>query len=142
MVVVLLPETVGFAVQLGRRLYSVGQSRPVEREGDASRGISTASRRCSTQYARLDDGVVILVARPETKTWWRNFRSDRDLDVLLQGRWTPMTARAIVGADEPGAIAPLIDAYLARFPRASRALGEGAPAERARRAIVVWCRPR
>ena len=26
-----------------------------------------------TQYARHGDEVVILVGRPETKQWWRNF---------------------------------------------------------------------
>lgn len=93
-----------------------------------------------TMYARRGDDVVILVGRPETKTWWRNFASDRDVDVLLQGRWMAMTARAIVGAEEPDTIAPLLDAYLQRFPRVVRSLGEGPPTDRARRAVIVWCR--
>ena len=67
-----------------------------------------------TQYAPLGEDVVILVGRPETKTWWRNFLLDRDIDLLIGGRWTPMTAWAIVGVDTPDAAAPLLDAYLAR----------------------------
>jgi hypothetical protein len=88
-----------------------------------------------TQYARHGDDVVILVGKPETKTWWRNFRDDRDLDVLVQGTWRPMTGRAVVGAVEPDVIAPLLDAYLERFPKLADDLDGDA-------AVVVWCRPR
>ena len=95
-----------------------------------------------TQYARQGNDVVILVGKPATKTWWRNFRDERELEVLLQGTWAPMVARAVIGADEPDTIGPLLNAYLKRFPRAARALGAGSPEERARRAVVVWCRPR
>ncbi len=86
--------------------------------------------------------MIILVGRPETKTWWRNFRTDRHIDVWLRRGWTPMTARAVMGADEPETIAPLLDAYLERFPRAARVLGGGTTDSLRRRAIVVWCRPR
>ncbi len=95
-----------------------------------------------TQYARLGDDVVIMVGRPETKTWWRNFLADGDLDVLVRGRWLPMRARAVEGRNDLDAIAPLVDAYLKRYPRAAKQLGDGTPADRARRAVVVWCRPR
>lgn len=95
-----------------------------------------------TQYAERGEDVVLLVGRPEDKTWWKNFRTARDLDVLIRGRWSPMTARAVVGADEPTEIGPLLDAYLARFPRAQRTLGEGPSQDQARRAVVVQCRPR
>lgn len=80
-----------------------------------------------TQYANCGDDVLILVGRPETKTWWCNFRSERDLDVLVRGQWSPMTALAVVGADGADAILPLLDAYLTRFPRAQRTLGDGTP---------------
>ena len=94
-----------------------------------------------TQYARHGDDVVILVGHPETKTWWRNFCSARDLSVLIQGQWTPMTACAVIGADEPTEMDPLLDAYLTRFPRARRSLSKGTPQEQAARAVVVRCRP-
>jgi deazaflavin-dependent oxidoreductase (nitroreductase family) len=95
-----------------------------------------------TQYVRHGDDVIILVGRPETKSWWRNFSADRDIDVLVQRRWIPMTARAVVGAEEPETIAPLLAAYLERFPKAARALGGATAESRARQAVVVWCRPR
>lgn len=95
-----------------------------------------------TQYAWREDDLLILVGRPETKTWWRNFREDRDLDVLVQGRWLPMTARAVIGADEPAAIGPLLEAYLRRFPKAVRALDGDTPEDRARQAVMIRCRPR
>jgi len=95
-----------------------------------------------TQYARCGDDLIILVARPETKSWWRNFRHAGELEVLVQGEWLAMTGRAVVGADEPETIAPLLDAYLARFPKATRALEGDTDASRAGHAVVVWCRPR
>lgn len=95
-----------------------------------------------TQYARRGEEVVILVARAESKRWWRSFRTDHDLDVLLRGSWVPMTGRAVVGADEPDTAGPLLDVYFARFPRAQRAVGGATQEERVRRAVVVWCRPR
>ena len=100
--------------------------------------------RTPTQYATYGDGLVIFVGRPDTKSWWRNFGQDRDLDVLVAGDWRAMVGRAVVGADEPDTIAPLLNAYLQRFPKTSRLLdetvgdgdGEGAGT------VVVWCRPR
>jgi deazaflavin-dependent oxidoreductase (nitroreductase family) len=95
-----------------------------------------------TQYVRRGEEVIILVGRPEAKTWWRNFVTDREMDVLVRGRWLPMTARAVVGAEEPDLIAPLLDAYLQRFPKADRVLGGDSVQARASRAVIVWCRPR
>ena len=94
-----------------------------------------------TQYARRGDELIILVGKPDTTRWWRNFRADRDLDVLVQGRWLTMTGRGVIGADERETIAPLLDAYLGRFPKAARLLGDDREAQ-IRRAVIVWCRPR
>ena len=94
-----------------------------------------------TQYASYGDGLVILVGRPDTKTWWRNFREERDIDVLVRGEWRAMTACAVVGTNEPETIKPLLDAYLQRFPKANRMLGD-ATGTAGRSAVVVWCRPR
>ena len=93
-----------------------------------------------TQYAELGDDVVIVAGHPDTKTWWKNFRSERDVDLLVRGRWLPMRARAVLGAAEPAAVAPLLDAYVARFPRSTKTLGEGAAGRTG--AVVVRCSPR
>ncbi len=90
-----------------------------------------------TQYARCGDALVIAVARPESKTWWRNFRAEHPLDVLIDGTWTPMTGRALDVDAEPDEAGPLLDAYLARFPKATKALSStDGPT------IVVRCRAR
>jgi deazaflavin-dependent oxidoreductase (nitroreductase family) len=88
-----------------------------------------------TQYARQGQEVVILVGHPERKSWWRNFRWERDLDLLLAGHWTPTTARAVVGADDPALAQQLLETYRRRFPRAA----SGIPAQDA---VLVLCRPR
>ena len=95
-----------------------------------------------TQYARMGDDVVILVGHPDHKTWWRNFETERDVDVLVRGTWLRLRARVVRGSDEPGSARPLLDAYLRRFPRAARALGDGSGAERLERAVIIWGRPR
>ena len=95
-----------------------------------------------TQYARHGDDLIILVGKPETKKWWRNFLEDRELDVLVQGHWLAMTGRAVIGADEPEVIAPLLDAYLERFPRVAKQLGKRSREVQMKQAMVVWCRPR
>jgi deazaflavin-dependent oxidoreductase (nitroreductase family) len=94
-----------------------------------------------TQYAQRGDDLIILVGRPESKAWWRNFRTDGDIDVLVRGRWVPMTAKAVIGSEDPTAVAPLLDAYVTRFPRAARMLGGADTAAGAGQAVVVWCRP-
>ncbi len=93
-----------------------------------------------TQYAAHGDGIVIFVGTPERKTWWRNFRGGRNLEVLLAGRWVPMFGELVVGADEADRIAPLLASYLRRYPKVARHLPQGAT--EAGSAIVVWCRPR
>jgi len=95
-----------------------------------------------TQYVRSGDDVVILVGRPESKTWWRNFLSDRDIDVLVQGQWLEMTARVGRGADQPDEVLPLLDGYLKRFPRAKASMGNGTLEDVVKRAVMVRCRLR
>lgn len=77
-----------------------------------------------TQYARLGDSLAVLVARPETKTWWKNFRGDGGwpIDVRIAGKWCEMTGRVVEGAVDDEAIAPLLEGYLSAFPAASKLL--------------------
>ncbi len=89
-----------------------------------------------TQYAERGQEIIILVGSPSTKSWWRNFSTERDVDVLVRGVWRSMTARA-VGRDERDLHTELLVAYLARFPTAGRATEDGDTD-----AVVVWCRPR
>jgi len=89
------------------------------------------------QYARYGDGVVIAVARSETKTWWRSFRHGHALEVLVDGTWFAMTGRVVDPVEQPDEAAPLLEAYRARFPRAAPMLTPTGT----ERTELVWCRP-
>jgi deazaflavin-dependent oxidoreductase (nitroreductase family) len=75
------------------------------------------------QYAPDGDDVIVLAGRHETKTWWRNFTTGHDAEVLLDGDWQSMTGTAVVGTGEPDRADELRNGYLARFPKAAKTLG-------------------
>ena len=93
------------------------------------------------QYADAHVGLVVLVGEPETKTWWRNFTDMGQLKVLLAGKWIPMTAHALRGADDPEAVTPLLRSYAIRYPKVAKSLDGNTLEERVRNAVVVWLRP-
>lgn len=93
------------------------------------------------QYADTEHGLVVVVGRPETKTWWRNFTTMGQAKVLLAGTWVPMTAHALRGADDPDAVTPLLRSYATRFPKIAKSLDGDTLAERVAEAVVVWLRP-
>jgi hypothetical protein len=95
-----------------------------------------------TQYVSRGDDVVILVGRAASKTWWRSFTEAHDLDVLVRGTWRAMTGQVFLGTKAPETVAPLLDSYLARFPRAAKMLGGQTHPQQLENAVVVWCRPR
>lgn len=94
------------------------------------------------QYAKLGDGLVILVADPEAKQWWRNFRAPHAIDVLVEGEWLPMIGRVVDGRVQSEHAAALLEAYLERFPKVARRVPGGTSLERARSALLVSCEPR
>ena len=85
---------------------------------------------------------MIMVGRPETKTWWRNFRQRHDLDVLLQGSWVAASGRAVLGSEDPEMTRSLLDVYAQRFPKAMRDSSGASVEERAGRAVFVVCEPK
>jgi hypothetical protein len=93
------------------------------------------------QYADAHVGLVVLVGKAETKTWWRNFTDMGQLKVLRAGTWIPMTAHAICGTDDPDAVEPLLRSYAIRFPKVVKSLAGDNLEERVRGAVVVWLRP-
>jgi F420H(2)-dependent quinone reductase len=93
------------------------------------------------QYADAHVGLVVLVGKPETKTWWRNFTEMGQMKVLLKGTWVPMTAHALRGTDDPDAVEPLLRSYAIRFPKVAKSLDGNTLEERVRNAVVVWLRP-
>jgi hypothetical protein len=95
-----------------------------------------------TQYVRDGDDVIILVGRSSTKRWWRNFVGGADMELYLERAWQPMRGEAVRGSVDPGTLGPLLERYLARFPKAARQLEGDDRDERIRRAVVVHCTPR
>ena len=93
------------------------------------------------QYADTHHGIVVLVGESDTKTWWRNFTTMGQTQVLLAGTWVPMTAHALLGSEDPDAVTPLLRSYATRFPNVVKSLDGDTLDERVDNAVVVWLRP-
>jgi hypothetical protein len=93
------------------------------------------------QYADTVSGYVVAVGKPDTKSWWRNFTTMGQVQVLLRGEWVPMTAHALVGREDPEAVTPLLRSYATRFPHVVKSLDGDNLDERVDHAVVVWLRP-
>jgi len=93
------------------------------------------------RYADAQHGLVVMVGEAETKSWWRNFVDMGQVQVLLKGKWVPMTAHTLRGAEEPDAVTPLLRSYAIRFPKVARSLDGDTIEDRVRDAVVVWLRP-
>jgi hypothetical protein len=93
------------------------------------------------QYTSTHGGLVVVVAQPGTKTWWRNFTTMGQAQILLARSWVPMTAHALVGSEDPHAVTPLLRSYAARFPKVVKSLDGDTLEERVEHAVVVWLRP-
>jgi len=104
-------------------------------------GRSGQEHTLPVQYADTHHGLVVVVGKPETKQWWRNFTRMGQARVLLKGTWTPMTAHALSGADDPEAVTPLLRSYAQRHPKVVRSIEGDTLEERVENSVVVWLRP-
>ena len=95
----------------------------------------------AVQYADTHNGLVVAVANPDTKTWWGNFTTMGQVQVLLAGTWVPMTAHALVGSEDPEAVTPLLRSYATRFPKIVKSLDGDNLDERVEHTVIVWLRP-
>jgi hypothetical protein len=93
------------------------------------------------QYADTHNGLVVVVADPDTTTWWRNFTTMGQVQALAAGTWIPMTAHALQGSEDPDAVTPLLRSYASRFPDVVKSLDGDTLEERVEHAVVVWLRP-
>ena len=93
------------------------------------------------QYADTHHGIVVLVDEHDTKTWWRNFTTMGQAQVLLAGTWVPMTAHTLVGSEDPDAVTPLLRSYATRYPKVVKSLDGDSLDERVEHTVVVWLRP-
>ncbi len=93
------------------------------------------------QYSDTHHGIVVLVDEPATTTWWRNFATMGQAQVLIAGTWVPMTAHALIGSEDPDAVTPLLRSYATRFSKVVKSLDGDTLEERVEGAVVVWFRP-
>ena len=57
--------------------------------------------RFPVQYAECADGLVVVPAHAQHKTWWRNLRGGPvALQVLWQGDWRPATGEVVMPDDD------------------------------------------
>ena len=83
----------------------------------------------------------MLVGRPDTKSWWRNF-GDQDghtVDLLVRGHWQRLTGRVVTTETDAARCETLLATYLDQFPVAARALDGASLKERAQGCVLVWC---
>lgn len=89
----------------------------------AYRGRSSDRRLVTpVEYVRDGDGVIIPVADPDRKQWWRNVRAAPDVTLLLDGH--ERTGRATI-LSAPGS-GEVLAAYVAALPCAARAAASSA----------------
>lgn len=74
------------------------------------------------QYAQ--DGTVIVVypSGAERKRWWRNLRSDSDVQVLLLGRW--VAGRAVALTETDARYTDALRRYWRRWPSVRFTFGD------------------
>lgn len=133
-------------VKIINRLVETVLASPLHRLLSGSTAVIRYSGRRSgrhystpVQYAPDGDEVVVFAGRHETKTWWRNFATGRDAEVLFGGEWQSMIGTAVVGSEGPDGTRDLREVYLARFPKAAKTLGA---ARDAAVAVMVVFEPR
>ena len=84
------------------------------------------------QWAGDAAELVVLVAHPDRKRWWRNFVDGHEVEVLVRRRWLPMHGLVVDPASDPTEAERLLATYLGRFPKASKV---------AAGAVLVRCHP-
>ena len=80
-------------------------------------------------YQRSGETITVLASRARRKSWWRNFREPRPVEVLVRGRRLAGEGRVLAGDSEE-----FRDAVEATFRRLPRLAGQfGIRYERGRR---------
>ncbi|MBI5949433.1 MAG: nitroreductase family deazaflavin-dependent oxidoreductase [Chloroflexi bacterium] len=75
------------------------------------------------QYVREGDTAWVLPAHWERKTWWRNLRGGADMAIRLAGRDHRARGTALLGGENPAAVAEGLAAYLSGSPGVRKSLG-------------------
>ncbi|MDP6979419.1 MAG: nitroreductase family deazaflavin-dependent oxidoreductase [Myxococcota bacterium] len=77
-------------------------------------------------YVRDGDRLIVGVAEPETKRWWRNLREPAEVRLRIGSDELVGTARAVVD-DESAHLASLLQRLVERHPRGGQVIGVSAP---------------
>jgi deazaflavin-dependent oxidoreductase (nitroreductase family) len=68
------------------------------------------------QYAQEGNQFYIMPGQPEKKTWWRNFKTETPVKIILKGKALNGQARLLAAESELQVIADGLEAYIRRFP--------------------------
>ena len=71
-----------------------------------------------TMYAEFGKELLVIVAQPEKKKWWRNFHEKASADVLFKGQRFTCVAQ-VPERDRAGNV-PRLEAYFSRHPFSAR----------------------
>ena len=74
-----------------------------------------------TMYARFGNELIVLVAQPEKKKWWRNFHEKTLADVRFKGQRYAFAAQLL--RTDPSRVVPRLEAYYSKHPSAARLYG-------------------
>jgi len=74
-----------------------------------------------TMYAKFGNELIVLVAQPEKKKWWRNFHEKALVDVRFKGQRYTCAAQLL--RTDPSSVVPRLEAYYSKHPSAARLYG-------------------
>ena len=69
-------------------------------------------------YAEFGKELLVVVAQPEKKKWWRNFHEKASADVIFKGRRFACAGQ--VPKRDPARIVPRLEAYCSRHSSSAR----------------------
>jgi hypothetical protein len=64
--------------------------------------VSGQQRQLPVNSQKFDNGFLIRVGRPESKKWWRNFRSPWPIEIVRKGRRIRGSAVVVLGSTGRG----------------------------------------
>jgi deazaflavin-dependent oxidoreductase (nitroreductase family) len=77
-------------------------------------------------YVRSGDQLIIGVAQPSTKNWWRNLVESAEVHLRIGSEEFTGMATAVTDT-QPEDLAALLQSVLEHFPRGGTAIGVSAP---------------
>ncbi len=100
---------------------------------------TTANNELVAMYAHRGNIVWILPGQADKKTWWKNFRTPGNVELLMEGELHRGTAIAVEGHSDPETVLIGLEVYLEVFPRVRKTIEKHGETlqEAARRTVIV-----